>query len=152
VGRKAKPYVRRQWYVTEADGKGMHQLCLVSEGITPRLPEHPRQAVEGPAFSQRFGRLRKVARGEVAVLVLDVAPEAVVKTDMDFGSELTRGGDEHGVRRRWAGEITVTSHLKPWHGTELNVSAPQEFLVLLSGRGRENGIRRSDQVGGATRS
>lgn len=33
MGRKARPYIWRDWYVTESGGKGIHKLCLVSEGI-----------------------------------------------------------------------------------------------------------------------
>jgi len=33
MGRKARPRVWRDWYVTEAGGQGMQKLCPVSEGL-----------------------------------------------------------------------------------------------------------------------
>ena len=33
MGRKAKPRVWREWYVSEAGSAGIHKLCLVSEGF-----------------------------------------------------------------------------------------------------------------------
>lgn len=33
MGRKARPRVWREWYVTESGGQGIHKLCLVSEGV-----------------------------------------------------------------------------------------------------------------------
>ncbi len=33
MGRKAKPRVWREWYVSEAGGTGIHKLCLVTEGL-----------------------------------------------------------------------------------------------------------------------
>ena len=32
MGRKARPRVWRDWYVSEAGGQGIHKLCLVSDG------------------------------------------------------------------------------------------------------------------------
>jgi hypothetical protein len=32
--RQAAPRVWRQWYVTEAGGKGLHKLCLITDGKT----------------------------------------------------------------------------------------------------------------------
>jgi integrase len=33
MGRKATPRIWRDWYVTEAGGKGIHKLCLILEGL-----------------------------------------------------------------------------------------------------------------------
>lgn len=33
MGRKARPYVWRDWYVTEAGGQGIHKLCPITDGI-----------------------------------------------------------------------------------------------------------------------
>jgi integrase len=49
MGRKARPYVWRDWYVTEAGGQGIHKLCPVADGIKKaegeleRWLEHLRQ-------------------------------------------------------------------------------------------------------------
>ncbi len=39
MGRKARPRVWRDWYVTEAGGKGIHKLCHVTKGYDEAVDE-----------------------------------------------------------------------------------------------------------------
>jgi hypothetical protein len=75
MGRKARPYIWRGWYVTEAGGKGIHKLCPVADGID-KAEEELERWVE---------KCRKEKEGAAeAGLVLTDTPYTVAEAAADF--------------------------------------------------------------------
>jgi integrase len=75
MGRKASPRIWRDWYVTEAGGKGIHKLCLVSEGADKA----------GDVLEQYLDGLKKEREGaRSAGLVESDTPYTVAQLAAEF--------------------------------------------------------------------
>jgi integrase len=74
MGRKAKPRVWREWYVSEAGGQGMHKLCLVSEGPEKAEDELERY-LEGLKKDQQQAKEAGLVQADTPYTVSHIAAE-----------------------------------------------------------------------------
>lgn len=74
MGRKAKPRVWREWYVSEAGGAGVHKVCLVSEEIEKAEDELERY-LDGLKKDQQQAKEAGLVQTDTPYTVAHVAAE-----------------------------------------------------------------------------
>jgi integrase len=116
MGRKASPYVWRDWFVTEAGGQGIHKLCPITDGIDKAKDE----------LERWLGQLREKKKAEEASgLVQTDSPYTVAQIAAEFleHKKVTRPKSFDFYHRslqrlvEWYGDLEL-SRLRLAHGTQ----------------------------------
>jgi integrase len=128
MGRKARPYIWRDWYVTEAGGKGIHKLCPVADGIDKAVDELERW--------QEKCRKEKEAAAEAGLVQTDT-PYTVAEAAAEFLAHKKVARPKSFDFYRW-----FVSRFVEWYGVmelaKLRLAHGTQFMTRLQELGLEN--------------